>query len=184
MESVNSRTAKIVTTLVTAAWLVGMPPAALAQSASGTPARAVGGLGYGFVGVGAVTSGGESMGTWHVGGGGEAVIRDAIGIGAEIGYLNWLEEPDESGLGVFSVNGSYHFNGGEASRRFRPFLTGGYTLGFAADGHENLFNVGGGVDYWLKPKVGLRVEFRDHVWSGDGEDTLHFWSVRFGVTFR
>jgi len=84
MESVNSRTAKIVTTLVTAAWLVGMPAAALAQSASGTPAKAVGGRGYGFGGLGAVTSGGESMGTWHVGGGGggEAVIRDALGIGA------------------------------------------------------------------------------------------------------
>ena len=83
MESVNSRTAKVFTTLVTAAWLVGMPPAALAQSASDTPAKAVGGLGYGFVGLGVVTSGGESMGTWHVGGGGEAVIRDAFGIGAE-----------------------------------------------------------------------------------------------------
>ena len=183
MESVSSRTAKIVTTLAITACLVGMPAAALAQAGGNAPARAVGGLGYGFVGLGAVTSSGESMGTWHVGGGGEAVIRDAIGIGAEIGYLNGLEEPDESGLGVFSLNGSYHFNGGEASRRFRPFLTAGYTLGFAADGHENLFNIGGGVDYWLKPKVGLRVEFRDHVWSGD-EDTLHFWSVRFGVTFR
>jgi hypothetical protein len=35
----------------------------------------------------------------------------------------------------------------------------------------------------MKPKVGLRLEFRDHVWSEDG-DAVHFWGVRFGVTFR
>jgi hypothetical protein len=64
----------------------------------------------------------------------------------------------------------------------RPFVTGGYTLGFR-DGHENLFNVGGGVDFWLKPKVGLRVEFRDHIWIEDN-DTLQFLGVRVGVMFR
>jgi hypothetical protein len=39
------------------------------------------------------------------------------------------------------------------------------------------------VDIWLKPKVGLRVEFRDHIWSDEGY-TVHFWGARFGVTFR
>lgn len=28
-----------------------------------------------------------------------------------------------------------------------------------------------------------RVELRDHIWHEDN-DTLQFWGVRFGVTFR
>ncbi len=61
-------------------------------------------------------------------------------------------------------------------------MTGGYTLGFR-EGHENMWNAGGGIDYWFKPKLGLRIEFRDHVWSGGGE-TTQFWGVRVGVTIR
>jgi hypothetical protein len=73
--------------------------------------------------------------------------------------------------------------GGNAARRLRPFPTGGYTPGFASAGDQHRFNIGGGVDSWLKPKVGLRVELRDHIWHEDN-DTLHLWGVRVGVTFR
>jgi hypothetical protein len=182
MNSVNSRAVRTLTILAAAAWLVAMPAAVFAQSGGTAPARSVGGLGYGFAGFGGAAGEGESTSTWHVGGGGEAIFGDAVGVGAEIGYLNSFEDSAE-GIGVFSANGSYHFNGGAATRRLRPFVTGGYTLGFASDGHQNLFNVGGGVDYWLKPKVGLRIEFRDHIWHEEN-DTLHFWGVRAGVTFR
>jgi len=181
MASISSRVARSFVVMATAAWLVGVPAAAIAQSGGSTPAKPVSGLGYGFAGVGAAIGDGDSTGTWHVGGGGEAIFAGAIGVGAEIGYLNSFEE-DSEGIGVFSVNGSYHFGGGSPSRKVRPFVTGGYTLGFQ-DGHANLFNVGGGVDFWLKPKVGLRVEFRDHIWTRDN-DTVQFLGVRAGVTFR
>ncbi len=182
MNSVGSHKTRSFAALAIAAWLISVPAAALAQSGGSAPAKPVSGLGYGFAGVGAATWDGESEGTWHVGGGGEALFRDAFGVGAEMGYLSWLEEGSD-GLGVLSVNGSYHFNGGSSTRRWRPFLTGGYTLGFDGETSENLFNVGGGVDYWVKPRVGLRLEFRDHVWS-DGGETVHFWGARVGVTFR
>jgi len=158
------------------------PAAASAQSGANAPAKSVSGLGYGFFGLGAATFEGDSEGTWHVGGGGEAVFRDGFGVGAELGYLDWLENGGD-GLGVLSVNGASHFNGGAAARRWRPFVSGGYTLGFDGGVSENLFNIGGGVDIWLKPRFGLRVELRDHIWSDEG-DTVHFWGVRFGVTFR
>jgi hypothetical protein len=57
------------------------------------------------------------------------------------------------------------------------------TLAFSNGEHENLFNFGGGVDYWMKKRVGLRIEFRDQVWSGPSQ-TSHFWGARFGVTVR
>ncbi|MBS1117398.1 MAG: hypothetical protein H6Q87_1782 [candidate division NC10 bacterium] len=182
MNRVCVRAARSFGVLAIAAWLVAVPAVALAQSGGSAPAKPVSGLGYGFFGVGAATWEGESEGTWHVGGGGEALFRDAFGVGAEMGYLSWLEEGSD-GLGVLSVNGSYHFNGGTSARRWRPFLTGGYTLGFDGEMSENLFNVGGGVDVWMKPRVGLRLEFRDHIWSEEG-DTIHFWGFRIGVTFR
>jgi len=47
----------------------------------------------------------------------------------------------------------------------------------------NLWNVGGGVDCWLKPTVGLRVEFRDHILAESGA-TTHLWGPRVGVVFR
>ena len=182
MGSVSSQAARSFVVLAIAAWLVGVPAAALAQSGGGAPIKTVSGLGYGFFGVGAATWEGESDGTWHVGGGAEALFKDAFGVGAEIGYLNWFEEGSD-GLGILSVNGSYHFNGGAVSGRWRPFVTGGYTLGFDSEESVNLFNIGGGVDYWMKPKVGLRLEFRDHIWSG-GDENIHFWSFRVGITFR
>jgi hypothetical protein len=177
----SPRAARAFVVLAIAAWLIGVPAAALAQSGAGAPVKPVSGLGYGFIGFGAATGGGESSATYHLGGGGEAVFRDAFGVGAEIGYLNSFEEGSE-GIGVLSINGTYHFGGGPTAAKARPFVTGGYTLGFR-DGSESLFNLGGGVDYWFKPKVGLRVEFRDHIWASGGE-TVQFWGVRFGVTFR
>jgi hypothetical protein len=181
MNSINSRAARTIAILVTVGWLLAAPAAALAQSGSSAPVKTVSGLGYAFAGVGAAVGEGGSTGTWHLGGGGEAIFADAVGVGAEIGYLNSFEE-DSEGIGVFSVNGAYHFGGGSHSGKVRPFITGGYTLGFR-DGHANLFNVGGGVDFWLKPKVGLRVEFRDHIWTEEN-DTVQFLGVRVGVTFR
>lgn len=181
MNGVCSRAVRTLALAAIVAWFIAAPTAAFAQPGGTARAKSTSGLGYGFVGFGAATGGGDSTATYHLGGGGEAIFADAVGVGAEIGYLNFFEENSE-GIGVFSVNGTYHFGGGNTAAKARPFVTGGYTLGFR-DGSESLFNVGGGVDYWFKPKVGLRIEFRDHIWTSGGE-TVQFWGVRFGVTFR
>lgn len=161
-------------------WLAVMPAAAGAQSAAPASGRTWSGLGYIFGGIGAVTGGGSSDATLHVGGGFEATAWDALGIGAEIGYLAPFESLAD-GIGIFSVNAAYHFFARQPSHRARPFVTGGYTLGFRS-GSENLWNVGGGVDYWFRSKTGLRIEFRDHVWTGEG--TEQFWGVRIGLIIR
>ena len=111
----------------------------------------------------------------HVGGGGEALIK-RVGIGGEIGYLGpWDRLSD--GFGVGNVNGSFNFRPGKVS----PFVTGGYTL-FFRNGTLNGYNFGGGVNYWLSGRTGLRFEVRDNVMP-DYEDT-HLVGFRFGVTFR
>lgn len=117
--------------------------------------------------------------TLHIAGGGNGVFGNGAGIGGEVGYVFPFREPG-SGLGVFSLNGSYHFlkSGGKTV----PFVTGGYS-GFFRDGYLNGANFGGGVNYWFKKRTGLLVEFRDHI-ATDGDDAVHFLGVRLGMTFR
>jgi hypothetical protein len=96
--------------------------------------------------------------------------------------MGWLGE-EGAGLGALSVNGAYHFAGGVSARRWRPFLTGGFTLGSDSSTLLSLFNVGAGVNFWMKPDVGLRLEFRDYIWSDNGE-TAHVLGLRVCVAFR
>jgi hypothetical protein len=46
-----------------------------------------------------------------------------------------------------------------------------------------MVNVGGGANIWLHPSVGLRLEFRDHLWTGRDSKTQS-WGLRIGVAFR
>jgi hypothetical protein len=134
--------------------------------------------GYVFTGPGGVSGNGGA--TLHIGGGGEGLFNNGLGIGAEIGVLM----PAVSlggGLGVFSFNGAYHFGQARKSGTAEPFVTGGYTA-FFRDGYANGVNFGAGANYWVKPAVGLRLEFRDSVWMQNTRE--HFFNVRVGVTFR
>lgn len=151
--------------------LLGVQVAALGQTASEPR-----GWGYGFGGVGG-TSGGSTVGTFHVGGGGEFLVHKGLGLGAEIGYLSPFGDPGE-GIGILSTNVGYHFV--RPNHKLVPFVTGGFSLAFK-HGSSGGGNFGGGVQYWMKPHVGLRFEFRDHIFSSDSP---HIYGVRVGISFR
>ena len=135
--------------------------------------------GYAFVAPGALTAAGFTNGTLHVGGGAEHVFSSRVGLGAEIGAVgSWRNY--HTAIGMFSVNGSYHFTD---DRKIDPFVTGGYSLAFRS-GSANFGNFGGGLNYWFRRRLGLRVEVRDHVHISSRTPNLHYWGVRFGVAFR
>jgi hypothetical protein len=136
------------------------------------------GWGYVFFGAGVAADDG-AFPLFHVGGGGEGLINGGFGAGAEVGYIAPLEE-SSNGFGIFSANASYHFGGKDPSNKFVPFVTGGYSLGFRS-GTAHGGNFGGGVQYWIRERVGLRFEVRDHIFSSDSP---HLLSFRFGVTLR
>ena len=144
------------------------------------PAWAQRSNGYVFIAPGGVTCCGDTGSTLHFGVGGEAVLGAGIGLGAEIGALGEPRFFGDSVVGILSPNGYYHF---AHSRRSRadPFVTGGYTLLFRS-GHLNLFNFGGGFNYWFAGSLGARIEFRDHVYSSGV--TIHYWGLRLGLAFR
>lgn len=133
--------------------------------------------GYGFGGVGGTS--GNSVATLHVGGGGEALVYKGLGLGAEVGYVAPFEAVGD-GIGIFSTNVSYHFVKPQSNRKLVPFVTGGFSLAFRnrASGGGNF---GGGVQYWVRPRLGLRFEFRDHIFSSD---TPHLYGFRVGLSFR
>ena len=138
--------------------------------------------GYVFFAPGASAPGGT--GTLHFGGGSEGLIYKGLGVGGELGYhAPWRSFGD--GLGVFSLNGSYHFLPRKNEGKVVPFLTSGYTLFFRSDS-LNLFNVGGRVDYWCRERVGQRFEFRDHVHpeSSCGRGAAHFLGFHILWAFR
>jgi len=136
--------------------------------------------GYVFFAPGGVTVGSHTSMTLHAGVGGEGILGKGLGVGAEIGALG-PKEDFSCAVGVFSANGYYHFIHGR-DRRADPFVTGGYTLAFRS-GSANLFNLGGGVNYWFSERLGLRVEVRDQVWRSCC-GTAHYWGVRLGLAFR
>lgn len=136
------------------------------------------GHGYAFGAVGGAT--GSSDPLFHVGAGGERLLYKGFGVGGELGYL-WVGESPDVGLGVLSADAQYHFLKASRSGKVVPFVTGGYSLLFRS-GALNGVNLGGGVNYWFKERVGLRFEVRDH-FLPQNVDT-HFVGFRVGITFR
>jgi hypothetical protein len=132
--------------------------------------------GYVFGGAGGNAGNGASRASFQVGAGGEGLVYKGLGLGAEIGYLAPFESASD-GFGIFSVNPSYHFK--TSNSKLVPFVTGGYSLAFRS-GSASGGNFGGGVQYWMKDHLGLRLEFRDHVFSSDSP---HFYQFRVGLSF-
>ena len=144
------------------------------------------GFGYAFGGPAWVQASIRDS-AWHIGIGGER-LSGAVGIGAELGYIYVppAEETFPGGGGAFSpggggatlsVNGSYHFGGRRTgTRSARPFMTGGVILILVYPFPS--WNAGGGLDWWLTRRAGLRFEVREQVIRSP------MLGFRGGVVFR
>lgn len=113
-----------------------------------------------------------------VGGGGEGLLYRGLGVNADIGYQFVRGYPGE-GVGLASLNGCYHFVDRSDPARLAPFVTAGYGIAFRT-GHLNLFNYGGGVNYWFHRHLGLRVEIRDF----RAQYGHYATALRIGLAFR
>lgn len=151
--------------------VVLLPIAAAAQSKERR------GQGYVFVAPTTTSEGGAFL---HIGGGGEGLVYKGLGVGGEIGYLG-AGEALGNGVGVLSSNLSYHFRKASKSGKFAPFVTSGYSLVAPSDA-VHAFNFGGGMNWWFKDRIGLRLEFRDYIPLQSGSS--HLFGVRIGLAFR
>jgi hypothetical protein len=141
-------------------------------------------LGYGIAGpVGdAGLFGHGSFLALHAAGGGEVLARGRFGAAGEFGVMAGAN----ADLFITSVNGVLHIGPSLATPvrdRISPFITGGYTLLGSGGVGSNAWNIAAGADVWLKPRVGLRFEVRDHI-RPDTRRNVHYWAFRAGVVFR
>jgi hypothetical protein len=122
----------------------------------------------------------------NAGFGGEVFVHEGLAVGGEAGYGGQDWKFDGNGVGVGSVNASYHFLGRKNHRRAEPFVTGGYSLYFGdRTDFQSGFNLGGGVNLWVAQHAALRFEVReqDHIAYFHSQFT-RFVAFRVGITFR
>ncbi len=151
------------------------------------PASAQMSSGYGYVFAGPVVVPKSAYIRWngdfvHVGGGGEARLTNRFALGGEIGALMPVTNQYAITTGLVSVTPAWHFSSRHSKSKFDPFVDGGLSLLFARGGGIAL-HYGGGANYWLKRRIGVRFEFRDHLWSPEAGETVHLVDFRVGVVF-
>jgi hypothetical protein len=98
-----------------------------------------------------------------------------VALGGEVGGIR------KSGSGLIaSANLSLHLRE-RVESGFDPFFTGGITGARFADETGVYGNIGGGLNHWVRPRLGVRVEFRGYP---GGKDLNSFSEFRFGFSFR
>lgn len=137
--------------------------------------------GYLFVAPGGITVLGLTAASLHAGIGGEFFLAKGLAVGVEGGYLAPTRDIG-LGLGIFSANGSYHFRNADKPRKLVPFVTAGYSLAAGQGEVGHMINFGGGVNWWMRDRLGLRFEARDHVTTDTPRG--HFWQFRVALAFR
>jgi hypothetical protein len=115
----------------------------------------------------------------HVGGGGENSIGEHFTIGGEAGALFPSTEFGRPAA-LLSVNPAVYFRGGR--QRIDPFITGGAGV-LTSGGAAFLWNIGGGLNYWIGRHFGIRAELRNNIWPAEGIN-MHLVGARFGIAFR
>ena len=149
--------------------IVLLPSVALAQQVDKGYWYAFGAVGY-QTGVGGAQVGG--------GIGYERLVYKGLSLGGEFGGYGGADA-----RAVLSANSSYHFRQ-SASQKLVPFGTAGVSaLAACGDGcgATGAFNFGGGINYWFRPHRGLRLEFRDQLFTD--YDTDHRLEMRVGFAF-
>jgi hypothetical protein len=128
----------------------------------------------GFV-YGGATFGKRVDGAGRFGAGLDFRLTPQVDLGGELGTIHKRD------VGILaSVNLTYHFTR-QRYREWDPFLTGGVT-GARISGVGGLYiNVGTGVNYWFRPRLAFRGEFKGYP---GGQDLGGFAEFRFGLTFR
>jgi hypothetical protein len=150
-------------------WVLVLPALAVAQGAD----RRHGWV-YSLAGPAAFSQGGPAV--FNAAGGGEILLGSGLAVGGELGYL-----AHRDGIGLASVDVSYHSGGHDAGRRLVPFITGGGSAAFRSKGGAGGGNIGGGIQYWVHRRMALRLEIRDFIFSSDSP---HLVAFRVGITFR
>jgi len=129
---------------------------------------------YGFAGPTVLST--ETDRCSQIGGGLNLLATSRFGASVELGEM----QVANLRLTSVAIDGVYHW--AHPRRRVEPFVAGGYSLFFTRYASLDSFNVGGGVHVWTASGIGLRLEFRDHVYPRF--HNAQALSFRAGVAIR
>jgi hypothetical protein len=128
--------------------------------------------------------------------GGEYWLSQHLTLGGEIDMLysisdnkHWLPSNGELSAASLSIGTSYHFRY-RLDQKLDPFLSAGASVlgNSEAAGTFGQIFLGGGINFWIRGKGGLRLEFRDHALAFGNFmprlTPLHFMSAQAGICFR
>ena len=119
----------------------------------------------------------HGYGLFGGGGGAEGLVWKGITLGADVSYQAFT---DGWGFGMVSGQVGYHFVNRSQPLKWDPFVTYGMGGVFGSKGGmSGTARLGGGFNYWFKPRMAVRVEFRAH---GMPDEVLA--TARIGVSFR
>jgi hypothetical protein len=119
----------------------------------------------------------ESQPTGNFGFGADIRIWRGLGAGGEIGLI----ASGGDAFGMASLNTSYQFIRSPFRQKgMVPFITGGYTSGSTGEASSIGANVGGGVNWWFRERMGLRFEVRDYCFKDEVNQVV----LRVGISFR
>jgi hypothetical protein len=119
----------------------------------------------------------------HMGGGGEGRLTDRFALGGEVEVLKPVTNQYAITTGMLSVTPAWHFIPRRSKSKLDPFVDGGLSLLFGGGRAGGGLHYGAGVNYWLKRRVGLRFEFRHHIWSPEAGEAVHLIGFRVGLVF-
>lgn len=105
------------------------------------------------------------------------IMHGPIGIGGEVGVGNLL---------LLSLSGSYHPLVHRLPKTVDLFATVGFMMVTDLNYEARGVNVGAGMTYWPRRRVGLRLDGFSFLPTRDEIDpeNRHYWGVRAGLAFR
>jgi hypothetical protein len=137
-------------------------------------------VGYGIFGPTVLSGGSEYLVSGTTAGGAEFLVNGRIGVGVEAGFIG----TPVSGWPVLSATGVWHLT---SSRRdgskVSPFVAGGISSIDSERSPNRSWNIGAGIDVWMRERVGLRIDYRDH-FTPQADFTPRYSMLRVGVVFR
>jgi hypothetical protein len=132
------------------------------------------GNGHVYFAAGACQHGYKHVG---IGGGGEGFVWRGLAIGGDLGYHYFV---DDVGFGLMSLHIGYHFVDRKRPKRLDPFMNVTLLGAYLANGLGPAGSLGGGLNYWFRPRIGLRTEVRFQALGA--EEALSMF--RIGFSFR
>jgi hypothetical protein len=121
---------------------------------------------------------------WHgyalmgVAGGGEVFVWDGLSVGGDLAVQRFVQHGPF--FGIASATVAYHFVNRNQPGKIDPFINMGWGGAFADTVRAGAGGLGGGLNYWFRPLLGLTTEARFQVLARE-EGLLTF---RIGVSLR